>query len=64
VILEDAPGDGLNAIAALRDRGWVLHSWAAWRALIHLVRNPFLWEKTPHGLTAHVPAPEPATAAA
>jgi cellulose synthase/poly-beta-1,6-N-acetylglucosamine synthase-like glycosyltransferase len=54
----------LNATAALRDRGWglvlfallnpvywILHSWAAWRALIQLVRNPFLWEKTPHGLT-------------
>jgi hypothetical protein len=55
----------LNALAAVRDRGWgsvgvaalnplywVLHSWAAWRALIQLVRNPFLWEKTPHGLDA------------
>ncbi len=53
----------LNAIAAVRDRGWrwapfaalhpfywVLHSWAAWRALFQLVRNPFYWEKTPHGL--------------
>jgi glycosyltransferase XagB len=54
---------GLNVIAAVRDRGWrwapfallnplywVLHSVAAWRALIQLVRNPFYWEKTPHGL--------------
>jgi cellulose synthase/poly-beta-1,6-N-acetylglucosamine synthase-like glycosyltransferase len=53
----------LNVIAAVRDRGWrwapfallnpfywVLHSVAAWRALIQLVRNPFYWEKTPHGL--------------
>jgi len=56
---------GLNAMAAIRERGWrsvgvaalnslywMLHSWAAWRALIRLVRNPFLWEKTPHGLDA------------
>jgi hypothetical protein len=28
----------------------VLHSVAAWRALIQLIRNPFYWEKTPHGL--------------
>jgi cellulose synthase/poly-beta-1,6-N-acetylglucosamine synthase-like glycosyltransferase len=53
----------LCALAAVRDRGWrwaplallnplywVLHSWAAWRALVQLIRNPFLWEKTPHGL--------------
>ena len=59
----------LNMIAAVRDRGWrwapfavlnplywVLHSWASWRALIQLVRNPFYWEKTPHGLDdAEVP---------
>ena len=29
---------------------WLLHSWAAWRALIQLVHKPFYWEKTPHGL--------------
>jgi cellulose synthase/poly-beta-1,6-N-acetylglucosamine synthase-like glycosyltransferase len=29
---------------------WLLTSVAAWRALLHLARNPFLWEKTPHGL--------------
>ena len=53
----------LNVIAAVRDRGWrwapfallnpfywVLHSVAAWRALIQLVHKPFYWEKTPHGL--------------
>lgn len=53
----------LNVIAAVRDRGWrwapfallnplywILHSFAAWRALIQLIRNPFYWEKTPHGL--------------
>jgi cellulose synthase/poly-beta-1,6-N-acetylglucosamine synthase-like glycosyltransferase len=54
---------GLNVLAAVRDRGWrwapfallnplywVLHSVAAWRALIQLVHKPFYWEKTPHGL--------------
>jgi cellulose synthase/poly-beta-1,6-N-acetylglucosamine synthase-like glycosyltransferase len=53
----------LNLIAAVRGHGWrsapfallnplywVLHSIAAWRALVQLIRNPFYWEKTPHGL--------------
>ncbi|MGO9791611.1 MAG: hypothetical protein ACLP8S_19555 [Solirubrobacteraceae bacterium] len=53
----------LNLIAAVRDQGWrsapfallnplywILHSLAAWRALVQLIRNPFYWEKTPHGL--------------
>ena len=30
---------------------WLLHSFAAWRALVQLVHNPFYWEKTPHGLS-------------
>ncbi len=30
---------------------WFLHAFAAWRALFQLIRNPFIWEKTPHGLT-------------
>ena len=60
---------GLNMVAAVRDRGWrwapfavlnplywILHSWASWRALIQLIRNPFYWEKTPHGLDAGAPA--------
>jgi hypothetical protein len=29
---------------------WLLHSFAAWRALVQLVHNPYFWEKTPHGL--------------
>ncbi|MGA9761481.1 MAG: glycosyltransferase [Gaiellaceae bacterium] len=29
---------------------WLLHSFAAWRALVQLAHNPFYWEKTPHGL--------------
>jgi cellulose synthase/poly-beta-1,6-N-acetylglucosamine synthase-like glycosyltransferase len=53
----------LNALAVVRRRlyyllpfalfaplYWTLHSFAAWRALVQLVRNPFYWEKTPHGL--------------
>ncbi|HEY4113987.1 MAG TPA: glycosyltransferase [Rhizomicrobium sp.] len=30
---------------------WLLISWAAYRALWQLVRNPWHWEKTAHGLT-------------
>lgn len=30
---------------------WLLHSIAAWRAALQLAYAPFLWEKTPHGLT-------------
>lgn len=30
---------------------WILHSFAAWRAAIQMIRDPFKWEKTPHGLT-------------
>jgi glycosyltransferase XagB len=53
----------LNALAVVRRRMfhllpfallapfyWMLHSIAAWRALDQLVRRPFVWEKTPHGL--------------
>ena len=53
----------LNLLAALRGHSrraalfallnplyWVLHSIAAWRALWQLIRRPFYWEKTPHGL--------------
>jgi len=32
-------------------------SWAAWRALIQLIRNPFYWEKTSHGLSTATPHP-------
>lgn len=67
----------LNLIAAARGHSWrsapyallnplywVLHSIAAWRALIQLVRNPFYWEKTPHGLgDAAPPAPGAASPA-
>jgi hypothetical protein len=30
---------------------WFLHSIAAWRALWQILRDPFTWEKTPHGLS-------------
>lgn len=54
----------LNALAVERRRLWMLlpyslltpfywflHSFAAWRALFQLIRNPSVWEKTPHGLS-------------
>ena len=60
----------LNLIGAMRGDGrrsapyallnpfyWVLHSIAAWRALVQLIRNPFYWEKTPHGLRQGPPPP-------
>lgn len=31
---------------------WMMMSYAAWRSVIHLYRNPHLWEKTPHGPAA------------
>ena len=53
----------LNLLGAIRGHGWrsapfalfnpfywVLHSIAAWRALVQLLHKPFYWEKTPHGL--------------
>jgi cellulose synthase/poly-beta-1,6-N-acetylglucosamine synthase-like glycosyltransferase len=40
---------------------WLMYWWAAWRALYQLVRSPFVWEKTPHGEVAAVPAGGPAT---
>lgn len=30
---------------------WVLHSVASWRGLIQLMRNPFYWDKTSHGIS-------------
>lgn len=30
---------------------WAMIAWAAWRALVLFFRDPFRWEKTPHGLT-------------
>ena len=45
----------LLPFALLAPLYWVLHSIAAWRALHQLIRNPWYWEKTPHGLS-HVTA--------
>jgi cellulose synthase/poly-beta-1,6-N-acetylglucosamine synthase-like glycosyltransferase len=42
----------LLPFAVLNPVYWCLHSIAAWRALHQLIRNPFHWEKTPHGLTS------------
>jgi cellulose synthase/poly-beta-1,6-N-acetylglucosamine synthase-like glycosyltransferase len=41
---------GLALWALVAPFYWLLHSWAAWRALVQLVHKPFYWEKTPHGL--------------
>ncbi len=30
---------------------WILHSIAAYKALLQLIQNPFYWEKTEHGLS-------------
>jgi len=46
----------LLPFALLNPIYWLLHSVAAWRALYQLVRNPFHWEKTPHGLSEEQPA--------
>jgi glycosyltransferase XagB len=37
--------------AILMPMYWVLHSVASWRGLIQLIRNPFYWDKTSHGIT-------------
>jgi cellulose synthase/poly-beta-1,6-N-acetylglucosamine synthase-like glycosyltransferase len=34
---------------------WVLMSIAAYRALWQLLRNPFYWEKTQHGMSRYIP---------
>lgn len=41
---------GLAIYSLLLPLYWALHSFAAWRALGHLLVKPDLWEKTPHGL--------------
>jgi cellulose synthase/poly-beta-1,6-N-acetylglucosamine synthase-like glycosyltransferase len=38
---------------------WALLSFAAWRGFIQLIRNPFYWDKTSHGVTK-VAAKKPA----
>ncbi len=41
----------LTPFALLAPLYWILHSIAAYKALWQLVRNPFFWEKTVHGLS-------------
>lgn len=36
---------------------WLLISFAAWRAVLHLIVKPHRWEKTPHGLAKHENSP-------
>jgi glycosyltransferase XagB len=43
-------GHRLTLSALLMPLYWLLISFAAYRALWQLWRDPFLWEKTPHGL--------------
>jgi cellulose synthase/poly-beta-1,6-N-acetylglucosamine synthase-like glycosyltransferase len=43
---------------------WVLISIAAYKGLWQLIRNPFYWEKTSHGLSRHTTAQMPGTGAA
>ena len=35
---------------------WILISIAAYRALWQLIRDPFFWEKTQHGVSQHAAA--------
>ena len=42
----------LGKYALLSPIYWVLMSFAAWRALWQLIRKPFYWEKTTHGLAS------------
>jgi cellulose synthase/poly-beta-1,6-N-acetylglucosamine synthase-like glycosyltransferase len=47
----------LTPFALLTPVYWILHSIAAYKALWQLMRRPFYWEKTDHGLTERrVPA--------
>lgn len=46
----------LIGYAVLTPVYWLAHAWAAWRAAWQVLRDPFTWEKTPHGLDDE-PAP-------
>lgn len=43
-------GLGTALLAVLHPVYWLLHAVAAWRAAVQIIRRPFVWEKTPHGL--------------
>jgi cellulose synthase/poly-beta-1,6-N-acetylglucosamine synthase-like glycosyltransferase len=48
---------GLVPFALLSPFYWLLHSIASYKAAWQLVTKPFYWEKTQHGLSAHVQGP-------
>src|SRR3954454_8767102 len=57
---------GLVPFALLSPLYWLLHSIASYKAAWQLLTKPFYWEKTQHGLSAHVqgsPAGTPAAPA-
>lgn len=41
----------LTPWALLNPVYWILHSIAAWKAQWQIIRKPFYWEKTPHGIS-------------
>jgi glycosyltransferase XagB len=55
---------GLVPFALLSPLYWLLHSIASYKAAWQLLTKPFYWEKTQHGLSAHVQAGPAAAAAA
>ena len=55
--------DGLVPFALLSPLYWLLHSVASYKAAWQLLTRPFYWEKTQHGLSAHVQAGGPVAAA-
>lgn len=48
----------LLPFALLNPVYWIMHSIASWRALWQLFTQPFLWEKTQHGITSRT-SPRP-----
>ena len=40
---------------------WALLSFASWRGFIQLIKNPFYWDKTSHGVSKAASANKPAT---
>jgi glycosyltransferase XagB len=48
---------GLVPFALLSPLYWLLHSIASYKAAWQLLTKPFYWEKTQHGLSAHVQGP-------
>jgi hypothetical protein len=50
----------LVPFALLSPLYWLLHSLASYKAAWQLLTKPFYWEKTTHGLSAHVGTAAPA----